>query len=36
MLGLMGIGVPMAFALVLTGAAMAWQLDFFEDRKSVV
>lgn len=30
MLGLMGIGVPMAFALVLTGAAMAWQLDFFD------
>jgi len=30
MLGFMGIGVPMAFALVLTGAAMAWGLDFWD------
>jgi tripartite ATP-independent transporter DctM subunit len=30
MLGFMGIGVPMAFALVLTGAAMAWTLDFWD------
>lgn len=30
MLGFMGIGVPMAFALVLTGAAMAWSLDFWD------
>jgi TRAP-type transport system large permease protein len=30
MLGLMGIGVPMAFSLVLTGAAMAWTLDFWD------
>jgi tripartite ATP-independent transporter DctM subunit len=30
MLAIMGIGVPMAFALVLTGAAMAWQLDFWD------
>ncbi|MGY4829515.1 TRAP transporter large permease [Sphaerotilaceae bacterium SBD11-9] len=30
MLGLMGIGVPMAFALVLTGASMAWVLDFWD------
>lgn len=26
----MGIGVPMAFALVLTGAAMAWVLGFWD------
>jgi tripartite ATP-independent transporter DctM subunit len=30
MLGFMGIGVPMAFALVLTGASMAWVLGFFD------
>ncbi len=30
MLGFMGIGVPMAFALVLTGAAMAWGLGFWD------
>ncbi len=30
MLGLMGIGVPMAFALVLTGAAMAAALGFWD------
>lgn len=30
MLGFMGIGVPMAFALVLTGASMAWMLGFFD------
>lgn len=30
MLGFMGIGVPMAFALVLTGASMAWILGFFD------
>ncbi|HET7792202.1 MAG TPA: TRAP transporter large permease subunit [Rhizobacter sp.] len=30
MLGLMGIGVPMAFALVLTGASMAWVLGFWD------
>jgi len=30
MLGFMGLGVPMAFALVLTGAAMAWALQFFD------
>lgn len=30
MLGLMGIGVNMAFALVLTGAAMAWTMDFWD------
>nr|WP_247661393.1 TRAP transporter large permease subunit [Ideonella alba] len=30
MLALMGIGVPMAFALVLTGASMAWLLDFWD------
>lgn len=30
MLGLMGLGVPMAFALLLTGAAMAWTLDFWD------
>lgn len=30
MIGLMGIGVPMAFALVLTGAAMAYSLDFWD------
>lgn len=30
MLGFMGIGVPMAFALVLTGAAMAWVLGFWD------
>ncbi|MED5619969.1 TRAP transporter large permease [Ideonella sp. BN130291] len=30
MLGFMGIGVPMAFSLVLTGAAMAWTLDFWD------
>ncbi|HEX2009568.1 MAG TPA: TRAP transporter large permease subunit, partial [Roseateles sp.] len=27
---LMGIGIPMAFALVLTGAGMAWALDFWD------
>jgi TRAP-type transport system large permease protein len=30
MLAVMGIGVPMAFALVLTGAAMAWALGFWD------
>ncbi len=30
MLGFMGIGVPMAFSLVLTGASMAWMLGFFD------
>ncbi|WP_043785573.1 TRAP transporter large permease [Rubrivivax gelatinosus] len=30
MLGLMALGMPMAFALVLTGASMAWALDFFD------
>lgn len=30
MLGFMGIGVPMAFALVLTGASMAWLLEFWD------
>lgn len=30
MLCLMGIGIPMAFALVLTGAGMAWSLDFWD------
>jgi len=30
MLVLMGIGIPMAFALVLTGAGMAWALDFWD------
>ncbi|WP_119354885.1 TRAP transporter large permease [Azohydromonas sediminis] len=30
MIGLMGLGVPMAFALLLTGAAMAWTLDFWD------
>jgi len=30
MLVLMGIGMPMAFALVLTGAGMAWALDFWD------
>jgi tripartite ATP-independent transporter DctM subunit len=30
MLAVMGIGVPMAFALVLTGAAMAWGLGFWD------
>ncbi|MBQ0961610.1 TRAP transporter large permease subunit [Ideonella sp. 4Y11] len=30
MLALMGIGLPMAFALVLTGASMAWLLDFWD------
>lgn len=30
MLGFMGIGVPMAFALVLTGASMAWALGFWD------
>jgi tripartite ATP-independent transporter DctM subunit len=30
MLLFMGIGVPMAFALVLTGAAMAWGLGFWD------
>jgi len=30
MLVVMGIGVPMAFALVLTGAAMAWGLGFWD------
>jgi TRAP-type mannitol/chloroaromatic compound transport system permease large subunit len=29
MLAFMGIGMPMAFALVLTGASMAWVLDFW-------
>jgi tripartite ATP-independent transporter DctM subunit len=30
MLAFMGIGMPMAFALVLTGASMAWVLEFFD------
>ncbi|MDQ7742798.1 TRAP transporter large permease [Hydrogenophaga pseudoflava] len=30
MLVLMGIGMNMAFALLLTGAAMAWVMDFFD------
>jgi tripartite ATP-independent transporter DctM subunit len=30
MLVLMAIGMPMAFALVLTGAGMAWALDFWD------
>ncbi|GAP37398.1 TRAP transporter large permease subunit [Piscinibacter sakaiensis] len=30
MLGFMAVGVPLAFALVLTGAAMAWTLDFWD------
>ncbi|MCB8747078.1 TRAP transporter large permease subunit [Rhodoferax sp. U2-2l] len=30
MLGLMGIGLNMALALVLTGAGMAWVLDFWD------
>lgn len=30
MLGLIALGMPMAFALVLTGASMAWALDFFD------
>jgi tripartite ATP-independent transporter DctM subunit len=30
MLAFMGVGMPMAFALVLTGASMAWVLDFFD------
>ena len=30
MLTLMGIGMSMALALVLTGAAMAWTLDFWD------
>ncbi|OYT84952.1 MAG: L-dehydroascorbate transporter large permease subunit [Burkholderiales bacterium PBB6] len=30
MLGLMGLGMPMAFSLVLTGAAMAFALDFWD------
>jgi tripartite ATP-independent transporter DctM subunit len=30
MLGLMGIGVPMAFALILTGASMALALGFWD------
>jgi TRAP-type mannitol/chloroaromatic compound transport system permease large subunit len=30
MLLLMGIGLNMAFALVLTGAGMAWVLDFWD------
>lgn len=30
MLALMGIGMSMALALVLTGAAMAWTLDFWD------
>jgi len=30
MLVLMGMGMPMAFALVLTGAGMAWSLDFWD------
>ena len=29
MLGFMGLGMPMALALVLTGAGMAWLLDFW-------
>src|SRR6218665_2435041 len=30
MLAFMGLGVPMALALVLTGAAMAWTLGFWD------
>lgn len=30
MLGLMGLGVPIAFSLILTGAAMAWILGFWD------
>jgi TRAP-type transport system large permease protein len=30
MLGLMGLGVPLAFSLVLTGASMAWVLGFWD------
>ncbi len=30
MLAFMGVGMPMAFALVLTGAAMAWGLGFWD------
>ena len=30
MLVFMGMGVPLAFALVLTGASMAWVLDFWD------
>ena len=30
MLAFMGVGMPMAFALVLTGASMAWVLGFFD------
>jgi len=30
MLGLMALGTPMAFALVLTGAGMAWVLGFWD------
>ena len=30
MLVLMGIGMNMAFALLLTGAAMAWVMDFWD------
>ncbi len=30
MLAFMGTGLPMAFALVLTGASMAWVLDFWD------
>ncbi len=30
MLGFMGMGVPLAFSLVLTGASMAWVLGFWD------
>jgi TRAP-type transport system large permease protein len=30
MLGFMGLGVPLAFSLVLTGASMAWVLGFWD------
>ena len=30
MLAFMGLGVPLAFALVLTGASMAWVLGFWD------
>ncbi len=30
MLTLMGIGMNMAFALLLTGAGMAWVMDFWD------
>lgn len=30
MLGLMALGVPIAFSLILTGAAMAWVLGFWD------